>query len=223
MNRTSSSFSIRKPNWRNSDTFPDFLYIDTNVVLDIMEQRSHGQLSEDYLKELVKRGGMITWSNHLMEELTDYFHYQIYTQESLKLGTARSGNTHPRKVLENSATDQDSANYAKQVLQKVTGAKNYLRQLGVQSDPDVEEVNELATHLYSNYGSNLKDSKHVAIANLSGTNNILTQDSGFLRYPEVNIFGSSNGINTNVNSAVKDVNGFLDLRTLFKNNDNEEK
>lgn len=221
--RTSTSFSIRKSNWNTSGLFPELIYIDTNVVLDIMEQRSYGEISEEYLQELIQKDGMITWSNHLIEELHDFFHYQIYNEEAEKIGVPSNINN-PHKWLENTATDQQSSVLNKLVVQKVNQAIEYLEQFGVQFDPpNTVEVNNLATNLYANYGTNYKDSKHVAIATLAGTNNILTQDAGYLKFPNVNVFGASSKIVNNSNSIVNDSNSFVDLRELFQEDNKKNK
>ncbi|ATB52747.1 PIN domain protein [Caldibacillus phage CBP1] len=223
MNRTSTSFSIRKESWNNQSVFPDLIYIDTNVVLDIMEQRTYGRISEEYLKELVRRDGMIIWSRQLIDELIDFFHYQIYKEEASNKNiiVPKGINATPGKWLENIATDSDSANYARQVLEKVENVTKYLEQFGVQDDPDHEEVNSLGLKIYSEYGGNRKDSMHVANAILSGTNNILTHDAGFLRYPYINVFGASKAI-VNSNTSINNPNDFVDLRELFEKDEKKD-
>lgn len=215
MNRTSSSFSIKKGNWNNDAIFPELIYIDTNVVLDIMEQRNFGILSEEYLIELIRRKGMITWSDHLIDEIRDFFHRQVYFKEAEKIGIPTGIRTHAYKWLEDTATDQESSFYSQQVVSKVEKTKQYLEQFGLQNDPDHKEVYKLSEELYK-YGSNFQDSKHVAIATLSGTNNILTHDSGFLRYPHTNVLGASKAIVNNYNSITNNTNHFIDLSNVSK-------
>lgn len=215
---TSTAFSIRRDNWCNKNVFPDMVYIDTNVVLDIMERRKYWKTSEEYLKELVKRDGMIIWSSHVIDEVIDFFHYQVYEEAASQITVPNNISPPNWKWLENNATDIESSNYANQVLEKVNNTIQYLEQFGVQSDPDLNEVIPLTLQLYSKFGLNRKDARHVAIATLSGTNNILTHDSGFLRFPHTNVFGASKAIVENTNLVINDPNNYVDLRELLNEN-----
>jgi hypothetical protein len=55
----------------------------------------------------------------------------------------------------------------------------------------------LTNHIYVSFGGSRADAKHVAIANLTGTNSIMTNDKGMLRYPLQNIYGASKGLTDN--------------------------
>lgn len=193
--------------------FPDFVYIDTNSILDIMEQRPHGQLTEEFIKETVRRDGMITWSQHTLDEVIDFIHVDQYIKYARSNNIQGNNRKAGWKIAEDRASDKDSALIAKNVVSKVDQLVLYLEQFGEQTDVDESELTLLTKKVYETYGGNRKDSKHIAAANLSGVNNILTQDGGFIKYP-VNIYGSSKQLVQN------SVNGqspkpFIDLRETF--------
>lgn len=199
MTRTSASFDINKKNWPNNHTFPDMIYIDTCSVMDMVLQRQHGQLTEDYISELIKRDGMITWSQHTIDEITQLIHVDQYFKLAKSKKIKPIKNKGIWKLAEDTATDVESSSIAQIVVSEVDNITTLLEQFGSQTTVSDNDVNLLTKNIYSSYGGNQQDSKHFAIANLTGVNNILTQDSGFLRYPTVNIFGSSNQIVQNYN------------------------
>ncbi|HDR6633180.1 TPA: PIN domain-containing protein [Bacillus cereus] len=214
MNRTSVSFDISRGNWGNQHIFPDMLYIDTNSIIDIFEQRTHGQLIEDYLNELIKRDGMIIWSQHTIDEIIDFVHYDYYAKLAKQKNIKRSQKAAPYKIVENTVTDAESSEIAEKVMIKVDTIQEYLEQFGSQVVQEEREVNELARSIYIGHGNNRKDCKHVAAANLEGTNNILTQDSGFLRFPNMNVYGSSLAL-VNGYKTIQGPSGYIDLSQTF--------
>lgn len=221
MNRTSISFDIHRTNWNNKYLFPDIVYIDTCAIMDIFQQRTHGQVTEDYIKELVNRDGMIIWSQHTIDEITQFYHVDHY--HKLAKSKNITGNKAWKKA-EDTATDQESVNIAQSVLNQVNKVIKYLEQFGVQTDVDVTDsklVNDLTRTVYSRYGGNQYDSKHFVIAHLSGVNNILTQDSGYLRYPNVNIFGASNELVKNSKSG-QAWNSYIDLSKLLHDKEDDD-
>ncbi|NEX77365.1 hypothetical protein G4Z05_00410 [Bacillus thermocopriae] len=192
MTRTSVSFDIDKKNWNNKNTFPDFVYTDANSVLEIFFNRQYGQVTEDYINELVNnRNGFITWSQHTIDEITQVIHVDEY----FKLAKAKKiRGKNIWKVAENTATEKESISIAQNVLTKVDSIITTLEQFGGKTEVDEQATNALTKHIYLNYGLSIKDAKHLAIANLSGINNILTHDAGFLRFPNINVYGASKEI-----------------------------
>lgn len=161
------------------------VYVDTNSALEIFFNRRHGKRTENYIVELVKRNGMIVWSQHTIDEITQIIHVSEYNK------IAKANNISSWKDAENAATDLESSNHAKTVLTQVDTVTMYLEQFGDKTDVDERSLNLLTRQIYSEQGTNQQDSKHLAIANLTGTNNILTHDAGFLRFQNVNVYGSS--------------------------------
>ena len=154
-------------------------------------QREHGSLTEQYIHELINRDGMITWSQHTINEIIQFIHVDTYSKIAKEKNI--KGNK-SWKIAENSATNKESRKAAEITMNKVYKIIEYLEQFGMQTDVDITNsryVESLTTELYLGYGGNQYDARHVAIANISGINNILTQDGGYLRYPSLNIFGSS--------------------------------
>lgn len=218
VNRTSVSFDINRGNWGNRHIFPDVVYADTNSVVDIFAQRTHGQLVEDYLKRLIQNDGMIIWSQHTMNEITDFVHYNQYIQladQKNIIGNKRM------KIAEDTATDIESREIAEKVIMQTDSIKGYLEQFGTQVEQDEQKVIELARRLYGSHGNSMKDCRHVASANLEGVNSILTQDVGFLRFPNLNVYGASyklkQGYKTSNTPAP-----YIDLSTLGNSEDEKE-
>lgn len=218
--RTSAAFDINKSNWGNKDMFPDMIYIDTNAILDISLQRSKGRLTQDFLLELIKKDGMLVWSQHVIDEVTDFIH----TNEYIQLAKSKGLDHSKWKYLENSATDKESAIIAQTVNQKVERIEVYLEQFGDKTDvPEIDKLH-LSRSIYTNFGGNRKDAEHVAIANLTGINNFLTQDQGFLRYPNVNVYGASREITSNyqigqASAPYVDLNRFNDLQNVSESDE----
>lgn len=210
-NRTSVSFNINKKNWNNNHTFPDIIYVDTCSIMDMIMQRRYGRITEDYINELSNRNGMITWSQHTIDEITQIIHVDEYFKLArVKNITAKKA----WKEAESTATDLESSSIAQSVISQVDSITGILEQFGAQTTVDERELTIVTKHVYGNYGGNLQDSKHYAIANLSGVNNILTQDDDFLRYPQLNVFGASNGIIKNYYSTNNPI-GYKDIRDGF--------
>ncbi|MBN8236844.1 hypothetical protein JF544_16420 [Halobacillus kuroshimensis] len=221
MTRTSVAIDIHSQNWNNNNAFSQVVYIDTNAIIDIFEQRPNGQATEDYIKELVNQNGLIIWSDHTMDELTDFVHVNEYISYARANGVQRMGRKHPWKVAEDIVSDQQSANIASTVHTKMDQITTYLEQFGMQADVEFNKAKELTKEVHMHYGGNRKDSKHVAIANLNGVNDILTHDSGFLRYP-VNVFGASAEIKNNYDPNMPH-SQYVDLsESLLKKEDDEE-
>lgn len=218
MTKQSLSFDINNLNWGNKNMFPEVIYVDTCSILDMTLLRTNGQVTEDYLKELNNHSGIITWSQHTIDEMIQVFHVNEY------FNLANSKNIRTKKawkIAEDTASNQESSLIAQRVLSTVNNVVETLEQFGVQSDVEALKVNELTMKIYSSYGGNLADSKHVAIANLSGTNNILTADKGYLRYPSLNIFGASSGITSGHNNNQLP-NDFVDLSYYLSKEVNED-
>lgn len=140
---------------------------------------------------------MLTWSEHTKDEVTDVIIGYKYTdyaiQNGIKAQIKSNGNIIPaHKVAENSASTATSIAIALSVQKDISDLFNKLRQYGLPIEnvpPD--QVNDLTKYLHSNYGGTRKDAKHVAWANLGGTNDILSNDGGILRFPSVNVYGAS--------------------------------
>jgi predicted nucleic acid-binding protein len=214
MNQTSKSFDINKRNWNNTSTFPDMIYLDTNAVLEIAMQRTHGQLLEDFLIELRKRNGFAIWSDHTLNEVLDVVHYDEYVtyakQQNLKGNSKKSA----WKLAEDSASEQESIKISNNVANKVDVINTYLEQYGFLAETPLSTVEGLSKKIYQNYGGNRKDAKHIAYANVLGVNNILTLDGGILRYPNLNVYGSSQTLVQNYQPGQKPIE-FKDLKEIF--------
>lgn len=196
-NSTSFAFSILKQAWKFPHTFPELQYVEANPILDVYGNRRYGSLIEEYWAELYHRGGMITWSQHTVDEVNDVISGYKYTdyaiQNGIKEQILSDGNKIPaHKVAENTVPDPISIQIALSVQKDTNDIFNKLRQYGlpIENIP-IEEVDELTKYLHGKYGGTRKDAKHIAWANLGGTNDILSNDCGLLRFPSVNIYGAS--------------------------------
>jgi hypothetical protein len=195
-NSTSFAFSILKVAWKNPNTFPALLYVDANPVLDVLRNRQYGSLIEEYWAELVRRDSMITWSEHTEDEVTDVISIYKYSEYALRNGIQEQtlfGNKIPAyKVAENIVSEADSVAIALSVQNDASDIFKRLRLyvLPIDSVPE-DEVSKLTRYIYTNFGGTRKDARHVALANLSGTNDIQSNDVGLLRFPSINVFGAS--------------------------------
>ena len=226
-NYTSLAFSIRKQSG-NTFVFPDLIYIDTNSILDVVLNRTYGSLVEQYWRELVRNDGMIIWSRHTVEEVINTVHineYIVYAeQQGINDILYPDGKIKKFawKVAEDKVSNQESSLIASTVMTKVNSVFATLEQYGLESDNiNDKELNQLANALYRNYGGSLKDAKHVASANLSETNYILSQDSGILRYPAQNVLGASKKLLCYTNSNQTPVD-FIDLSLIANADENDE-
>ncbi|MGP9039828.1 PIN domain-containing protein [Cytobacillus kochii] len=212
-------YNIRKASWSNMYTFPDMIYIDTNAVIDIFQNRPYGQLTEDYFKELNKKNGMIVWSSFTMDEVSTVLHNSAYQNLADYKNISAKDRTPAFKIAENTASRKESIQIATSVETQKEQIQSYLEQFGGQTDVTERNASVIASHIYKTTGLSPKDSKHVAISNLSGINNILTQDAGFLRVSDINIFGSSQ---TLVNkSSNKTPNNYVNIQEILDSTDNE--
>lgn len=223
VSRTSVSFDINSSNWGNHHMFPEAVYIDTNSAINIAEQKSAGKLAEDYINELIQRDGFIIWSHHTIDELSGVLHVNHYKRIAKSKNIKGDHRYAAHKIAENTATDQESIAAAQTVTGELERIVNYLEQFGMQVDAEETHVNELTNHIYTSYGNSKKDAKHIAIANINGVNNFLTQDGGFLRFPHINVFGSSQEISQTYNASQLPA-PFIDLSKFLssgKGNDSE--
>lgn len=211
---TSTAFYVHKSNWGNSNLFPDIIYIDTCAIRDIFEKRTHGILMDQYLQELNNQDGMIIWSQNVIDELIDFLNVDEYKKLAKNNGLSQD----EFKKAENNATRHDYEIIGENIYNRLGVITNYLEQFGVQTDNDFHDVVNIGKQLHTKYGGNRKDAYHVADSLLSGVNNILTQDGGFLRYPNLNVFGASKKMKDNYVSAQQhldyiDIKKLLDLET----------
>jgi len=219
----SKAFSIRKATWVNQATFPDIIYIDANPALDILFQRTYGQLVEDYWAELVRRDGMITWSPYTIDEILNVLHTNKYIQYADANSVGPQYNSTNRtiikpawKVAEDTISKKDSIQLASQIHQEVNSLISRLQQYGLEVDKTNEnEVRLLTTEIYKNCGGSFKDAKHVAFANLNQVNNIMSHDPGFLRIPGQNVFGATASLLNHVSANQTSQVNFIDLGSYF--------
>lgn len=210
----------------NVNVFPkdDFMYVDANPVIDMLspENNDFGSLLDKYVKELARdHNSMIVWSKHTEEEVRNVIHRAEY-QKYATLHGITSPNSKPVYKHVEDTIDKNVAmilngevhNTTKQIF-------SILEQYGTQIPTDDDQnIDEIARFLYTNYGGNYPDAKHIAIANSLNINNILTNDFGIARYPHLNIFGMSSTINresNNLNPLVKPT----DYTTLISEDDDE--
>lgn len=211
LNNSSVPIDINRSNWSNKNTFTEIIYIDTNAVIDIVAQRPKGLITESYLQELVKRDGMITWSQHTLDEITDFFHVNEYIQYAKSNGIQGNSKKAPWKLAEDTISNSDSIILSQNVVSKVGSVMQYLEQFGIKTEVDNHDMIDLTKDIYLQFGGNRKDSQHMAISNLSGINSILTQDSGFLRYPHLNVFSASHKVASQYDANQKHAK-YIDLR-----------
>lgn len=217
MNKPSIAIDINKSNWNNDNTFTDIIYIDTNSIIEISKQRKYGRLIEDYLIELNSRSGIIIWSQHTIDELVDFLHVDHYYKYAKANGITDTPRKKAWKIAEDTVTNSESINIAQNVYKEADQITSYLEQFGLQTEVDTNLAHQLSRAIHSSSGNNLKDAKHVAAANLSGTNNILTLDAGFLRFSDLNVFGASYEIQKHY-SPGQALNDYVDLnKNLIEN------
>lgn len=195
---SSMAFNIRESQRGNRNIFPEIIYLDANPAIDIANQRTYGKVLEGYIQDLARKGKMITWSEVTKEEVTGVIHnskYDTYAdQHDIKDEYYTNGNFRrpARKVAEGIVSQQEATLISLEVLSETDKIFQVLEQYGMQlENQDEQEIKQIRNYLYGNYGGGLKDAKHIAYANLSGVNNILSNDSGLLRYPCINVYGAS--------------------------------
>lgn len=211
MSRTSVAFDI---NNLSNTMIPDVVYIDTCSVMDIAVQRNLGADTETFLQTLNQHDSIITWSQFTIDEIIKFYHVDTYIAYANQNKIKPYKNTPAWKIAENIVSDLESSNLAKQIMTKVEKTTLFLEQYGVQTEVDEKELVLLTNEIFKQYGGNQQDSKHVAIASLSGTNNFLTSDSGFLKYPHTNVYGASNKIVNNFKST-NTPNDYVNLNDLL--------
>lgn len=187
--RSSKAFYISKSNWNHNNMFPDFLYIDTNVVLEIIHRGHYHSQITDYVVEFGRRDGVLVWSEQLTTELYDYYQYQENEKQALRFYGHDVG-----KKYENRASDKNSIISAAQVKNNVDAAERLLDSIGVKiGTEDPQRLSNNAKLIHATNGNNLKDAYHIASAAEHDINNFLTLDSnsgnGFLRYDGINVYG----------------------------------
>ncbi len=229
-NLQSLAFSTRNANsnWDNNNTFPEFVYLDTNPIINIMDQGRHSESDTEYIKELFSKGGIIAWSHHTEQELRNHIHvneYMRYARDNhaLLLSQRSHGNTPLWKIAEDKVSNEVSKQIAINVHDQAESVFDELRNYGFLLDGKefcTNEVVELTRYIYSRCGGSEKDAKHIAFANLYGINNIFSHDAGMLRYHFQNVFGASNGVVNNCINGQAPLN-FTSFKELMINEKKE--
>lgn len=194
----SVAFDIRAMLRSSSSVLPEIMYVDANAVLDVLNERRNGLVNEQFWDQLKRRGGLIVWSGHMIDEVWDTIHVDEYVkyvgENSIYENVSRQGNPGKNtwKIAEDRVTAAESASIAQKVIRKVNSIKEKLGHYGLQLDSIPEnEISEYATFLYGRFGGNRKDALHVAYMNLNEINSIHSGDPGLLRYPNQNVYGAS--------------------------------
>jgi len=210
----------RITNNNSTNVFPnDFLYLDANPIIDIISPNSNkvGAKLEHYIQDFAgKSNGVVVWSNHTVDEVRSFIHTSEYIKYAKKNGIKSPYNDGKDwKHVENTL-DQSNMISLNQTVDNTTNAVfRLLEQYGEKFRVDEEIVEKVTNYLYTTYGGNYPDAKHVAIANLLSVNNILSSDIGISRYPNLNLFGISNQIqrvSNNLNRLVDPVNYLEEMR-----------
>lgn len=200
-NSPAKSFDIRKANWNDPNMFPDYIYFDTNAVLEmLLPNRRFHNVTKDYVNELHSKDGIILWSPFVTQELYDFFQNLENLAGGKRLGFTGRDNEIAKKY-ENIATKIDSAATAQLVKKHVDNTELLLSNYGIKLDVS-NDISSLASGIHLLYGSNIKDANHIAVCQYNEVNNVLTHDGnkGFLRYDNYNVYGASRGITSNYTS-----------------------
>lgn len=204
---SSNCYDISRNNWSDPNLFPSELYLDTNVAVDLIARRNNSYEIERFLKEFsINKGNTLFWSTHTENELLDCLHVDTYQSNASKYGYKRN----EWKKMENEISNSDSAKLAQEALNRYQSGLTVLNQFGSLLSDEPDNLPKKVTTIYTTYGGNRKDAEHIAFANSYEINNILTNDSGFLRFPDQNIFGLSKTIKENYLQG-KTRNKFIDL------------
>lgn len=202
---------ITRSNWSNQNVFPydGIAYIDTNSVINLSNKQQVGQDIDNFIKEFVgNHNGMITWSQATINELLDYYTVDEYILKARSEGIKPVGNLRPWKVLENNVTNQESSSLNEKALIRLDNIEGYLMMYGEKmADEPQSKIDKGVREIMRNYGGSRKDGEHFYMAYSSGINCIITQDTasenGFLRYPNLNIFGNSKVIKNNYDKSAE--------------------
>lgn len=213
-NNLAKPFDIRKKNWDDPNMFPDFIYIDTNAVLEIMiPDRNFHNATLAYVNEFHNKNGIILWSPFVTNELYDFFQYGENKKgaDRFNLNITNEAEAISGKTYENTAPKIHSVASAETVKFLVDKTESMLSEFGFKLELS-NDTYDLASEIHVKYGSNIKDANHIAVCQLNEVNNILTHDAniGFLRYDNHNIYGASYGI-ANQYALNQQKNSFVNL------------
>jgi hypothetical protein len=180
---------------RSTNTnLPEFIYLDTNSVLDIGLNRRHKNALMSFIGYASKNDTIFIYSPHMLEELKHTVHVAILEEEARKINFSDDGSGKPLwKQLENSGFNAGPLTLKKHEdimhILKTASSENLME---IDNPPNKEL--EAHTNEYMKIGIAPKDAKHAAIMNCFHVNNILTKDAGFIKVPDINIYAPNSHI-----------------------------
>lgn len=175
----------------NSISLPDFMYMDTNTFIDLAYKRKYQNNVADFLLRAESNNTVLTYSDHVIEELLDNIHYVIMNEK------ADSSNFKHNKNKRLSRWKQyenlPHVNHGTEVLERFDELYNMIT--NTDSDlfykletPSSEELNKWMK-LFIEEGIPPKDAKHAAIMKSHEINDIFTNDFGFTKSSLINVYG----------------------------------
>lgn len=185
---TTNIFDIRQP----GIPFPESLYIDANILNEILESRTYANDVRQFMSNAVGNGTILIYSPVVLAEFKRRVHQYTYEQYASALQIQRQGRKQPWKVLE------DQRNPA--VGQASVAAWQQAKSLIVNSDsieaymPTLEVLEQTSNQIISKYGMGVGDAEHLAVMNHNEVNSVLTLDGGFVGADNINIFSASNTV-----------------------------
>nr|WP_289709705.1 type II toxin-antitoxin system VapC family toxin [Macrococcus canis] len=176
----------------------DFIYIDTNVLIDLYNQTApHSPYSSlairyneinRFINLIKSEDKMLLYSQHNIDEFyskyTRTLQYQFKLQNNLEnikdIPTSQN-------VLINSQAKREISSFEKQVLGNFTEKITYSNRFVDTKQYEISEQTGLC----------LPDAKHIAIAEEQGIKSIFTNDDDFVSAQGINIYGGTPGIHNN--------------------------
>lgn len=176
-------------------SYPDFIYLDTNSVVEIGLNRTYSNQVMTFMKDATKNDTIFVYSSHMYEELKQTIHVDLLNREMKNQGfkVDKKNSKPPWKQFEDTGvnigpTTISVVNDLVDILKSTTA--NTLYEL---EEAPSEELRPLID-AYISVGIAPKDAKHSAIMNYNGLNNILTLDKGFMKVPDINIYAPNRSL-----------------------------
>lgn len=202
-------FSI--PN--NNLVYPEFMYVDTNAVVEIGLNRRYKQQIMDFILAAVANDTMLVYSPHMLEELKQTIHVNVLNKEMRNSRFRADGNNPkaPWKQFEDTNVNVGPttiAEFNNIIADLGRATSNTFYDLG---DGSISDIGNL-TNKYMEVGIAPKDAKHAAIMDHNQINNVLTVDNGFTKIPNINIYSP------NITPTVASPNDFISILDFTSNN-----
>lgn len=169
--------------------YPEFLYIDTNVLAEIGLNRRYKTKLVDFMKQAAVNDTMFVCSTHMYDELKQTIHVEVLKKEMVNLQFVPDSKIKKPDWKQFEDTD---VNIGSTTISKFNSIVTRIKSITSNTIIDLEDLPtreiQTVTDSYIGIGIAPKDAKHSALMNLHGVNNILTIDKGFTKVPDINIY-----------------------------------